>query len=590
MNLLIEEELCCDVLVIGTEGTGARAALEAAEQGADVLAVTKGFMARSGATLTADGEIDVDSRSARNLFGVDGSPDDSPEQFARDMIVEGDYLGDQRLVAIHTEEAPARVKELVDWGAQLEGFIQAPGHTYPRGLWIPGLKLARLLARRMVKRGISILENTMVLELLHDDDGVLGAVALHLPTGRLLLLRSRAIVMATGGAMRVFPLTTAPEELTGDGMAMALRCGAALQDMEFPMFLPYCFLTPPSLRGVIFPYDVSALMEVHALNRNGERYMARWDPERMERTTRDINSVAAAMEIRAGRCSKAGGTYLSFKHLPRNLVDFSAEWFPGNLRNWRASGFNLRNFFLYIGEEAWEVAPASHFWNGGIRIDEHCATGVPGLFAAGEGTAGIHGANRLAGNALTMTQVWGKRAGLFASRFAKTNKLRKPPNVEVEHVVQTIARLKIESSGPTVIEVRREIRRIAGDLVGIIREEKKLQQALNAIADLRRDLARQHVVNQDPRFNREWVEGLQNENSLDVLEAIVRPSIARQESRGAMYRVDYPATDDDRWLCNLVLRRKDGQWEMQEAPVNSSYLSLPTGTRTYGRKGESNRG
>lgn len=585
MSLFIEEEFCCDVLVIGTEGTGARAALEAAEQGVDVLAVTKGFMARSGATLTADGEIDVDSRSACNLFGVDGSMDDNPEQFAKDMIVEGGYLGDQRLVAIHTKEAPARVKELVDWGAQLEGFIHAPGHTYPRGLWIPGIKLAKLLSRRMVQKDVSILENTLVLELLLDDDGVLGAIALHQPTGKQMLLRSRAIVMATGGAMRIFPLTSAPEELTGDGMAMALRCGAALQDMEFPMFLPYCFLTPPSLRGVIFPYDVSALMEVHALNRKGERYMARWDPERMERTTRDINSVAAAIEIRAGRCSKAGGTYLSFKHLPRNLVNFSAEWFPKNLRGWRAAGFHLRNFFSDVGEEAWEVAPACHFWNGGIRIDEDCATSVPGLFAAGEGTAGIHGANRLAGNALTMTQVWGKRAGASAARFAKDIKLRKPSTTQIERVVQKVVRLKSNSSGPTVTEVRLEIRRIAGDLVGIIRDEENLQQALKAIADLRRDLAHQHVVNQDPRFNREWVEGLQNENSLDVLEAIVRASIARQESRGAMYRVDYPDTDNDRWLCNLVLKRKDNQWEMQEAPVNSLYLSLPTGTRTYGRRG-----
>lgn len=331
-------------------------------------------------------------------------------------------------------------------------------------------------------------------------------------------------------------------------------------------------------------------MEVHALNRQGERYMARWDPERMERTTRDINSVAAAMEIRAGRCSKAGGTYLSFKHLPRNLVNFSAEWFPRNLRSWRAAGFHLRSFFPDIGEEAWEVAPACHFWNGGIRIDEDCATNVPGLFAAGEGTAGIHGANRLAGNALTMTQVWGKRAGASAARFAKDGKLRKPPTTQIEKVVRKFVCLKSDSSGPTVTEVRLEIRRIAGDLVGIIREEKNLQQALKAIADLRRDLARQHVVNQDSRFNREWVEGLQNENSLDVLEAIVLASIARQESRGAMYRVDYPATDNDRWLCNLVLRRKDNQWEMQEAPVNSLYLSLPAGTRTYGRRGESNHG
>lgn len=588
MDLPIKEEICCDVLVIGTEGTGARASIEAAERGVDVLAVTKGFLARSGATLTADGEIDVDSRSAREIFGVEGSPDDSPEQFARDMIREGDYLADQRLVTIHTEEAPARVKELLDWGARLEGFIHAPGHTYPRGLWIPGLKLARLLARRLRSVGISVLENAMVVDLLRDAEGVLGAVALHIPTGRLLLLRSRAVVLATGGAMRVFPLTTAPEELTGDGLAIALRCGAALQDMEFPMFLPYTFLTPPALRGVTFPYDVSTLLEVHALNRRGERYMAHWDPHRLEKSTRDINSVAAAMEIRAGRGSQAGGTYLSFKHLPPNLLEFSAEWFPGNLRNWRGAGFQLRDFFPGL-ERAWEVVPACHFWNGGVKIDERCRTGVPGLFAAGEGTAGIHGANRLAGNALTMTQVWGKRAGSFAAAFAKSSKLREPDRAQVEEVARKVLRLRSPVSGPSVVEVRQEIRRIAGEMVGIVREEEFLSQALTAISDLRDQLPRQRVQSQNPCFNREWVEGLQNENMLDVLETVVRASLARRESRGALYRVDYPFTDDDRWLRNLVLQRDDAGWTIREEPVQELSVSLPQGKRAYGQKGDEDR-
>lgn len=588
MGLLVEEEVSCDVLIIGTEATGARAALEAAERGMDVLAVTKGFLSRSGATLTADGEIDVDSRSAREMFGVEGSQDDSPEQFARDMIREGGYLADQRLVAIHTEEAPARVKDLLDWGARLEGFTHAPGHTYPRGLWIPGRKLARLLARRLHSSGISILENTMVVDLLCDNGGVLGAVALHLPTGRLILLRSRAVVLATGGAMRVFPFTTAPEELTGDGLGMALRCGAALQDMEFPMFLPYTFLTPPALRGVIFPYDASALLDAHALNRHGERYMAKWDRLRLEKTTRDVNSVAAAMEIRENRGSPAGGTYLSFQHLPRNLLEFSAEWFPGDLRRWRAAGFRLRDFFPSL-DEAWEVAPACHFWNGGMRIDEQCATAIPGLFAAGEGTAGIHGANRLAGNALTMTQVWGRRAGLFAAAYAKSNRLRKPAKSEIENATLKILRLRSTSPGPTVVEVRQEIRRIAGELVGIVREEKCLDEALACISDVRSELVCQRVQGQDPRFNREWVEGLQNENLLDVLEAVVRASLARRESRGAMYRVDYPLTDDgEQWLCNLVLRREDGQWTIQKEPVHEFCVSLPRGKHPYGQKGEGN--
>jgi succinate dehydrogenase/fumarate reductase flavoprotein subunit len=579
------QEICCDVLVVGTEGTGARAALEAASSGADVLAVTKGFMARSGATLTADGEIDIDSNSAREIFGVNGSSEDSPEQFSQDMIVEGDYLVDQRLAGIHAEEAPERVKELVDWGGQLEGFIHGPGHTYPRGLWIPGLKIARLLARKVTRSGVTVLENTLVVDLLHDSEGILGALALHLSTGEVFVIRSNAVILATGGAMRMFPLTTAPDELTGDGMAMALRCGARLQDMEFPMFLPYCFITPPALRGVIFSYDVSAMVEAHALNRHGERYMIRWDPDRMERTTRDINSVAAAMEIRAGRHSPAGGTYLSFKHLPRNLIDFTAEWFPGNLRNWKAAGFKLQDFFSNIGEEAWEVAPASHFWNGGVRINEECATNIPGLYAAGEGTAGIHGANRLSGNALTMTQVWGKRAGQYAAQFAKFRTMREVSRDQIDSVMRKLDKLKTINSGPTVVEFRNEIRRISGDLVGIVREESALKEALAAITDLRGELDRQHVTGSEPCFNRQWVDGLQNENTLDVLEAVVRASLTREESRGAMFRIDFPDTDDDRWLCNLLLTRTQSGWEIQESPIEEVYFTLPKGRRPYGKKG-----
>lgn len=585
-NLLMENRLQCDVLVIGTEGTGVRAALEAAQHGANVLTISKGIPSQSGATLTAGGEISIDSRSARDLLGMDGSAYDSAEQFACDMIQAGEYLPNQKLVAIHTAEAPARIKELVDWGARLEGFIHGPGHKYPRGIWIPGVKIARLLAKRLRAARVPVLANIMALEILRDGEGVVGILALDIANGKLLLIQSRVVILATGGAMRIFPLVTAPEELTGDGMAMALRCGATLQDMEFPMFLPYCFITPPALRGVTFSYDISAMLDVHALNRYGNRYMAQWDSKHMEHSTRDVNAVAATVEIQAGRGSRTGGTYLSFAHLPRNLVRFSADWFPANRRNWQADGFNLHDFFSETDTDSWEVAPACHFWNGGIRIDERCATEIPGLFAAGEGTAGIHGANRLSGNGLTMTQVWGKRAGFYACKFLHMAGYREPNLDQVEKVELKVERLQQSGSGPTVIEFRNEIRRIASQLVGIVREHSRLEQALTAINTLREELPRQHVKSQETSFNREWVEALQNENQLDVLEAIVRSSLVRRESRGAMYRSDYPETDDDNGLYNVVLGRNSNLWTLEKKLVIEDYVSLPHGKRKYGNKGD----
>jgi succinate dehydrogenase/fumarate reductase flavoprotein subunit len=266
------------------------------------------------------------------------------------------------------------------------------------------------------------------------------------------------------------------------------------------------------------------------------------------------------------------------------LIDYTSEWFPGNLRNWRAAGFKLQDFFQNLGEDAWEVAPACHFWNGGVKINEECATNIPGLFAAGEGTAGIHGANRLAGNALTMTQVWGKRAGQFAAQYASEASSRKIPQDSLQSFEKKFENLKLKNSGPSIVEIRDEIRRISGDLVGIIREENTLKEALVAIGDLRNELDRQHVTSSDPCFNKQWVEGLQNENTLDVLDAVVRASLAREESRGAMYRLDFPQTDDDRWLCNLVLTRTRSEWKIQEHPVEEVNFTLPKGKRPYGNK------
>jgi succinate dehydrogenase/fumarate reductase flavoprotein subunit len=356
--------------------------------------------------------------------------------------------------------------------------------------------------------------------------------------------------------------------------------------MEFPMFLPYCFVSPPALEGVIFSYDVSAMLNAHALNKHGERYMKAWDPEKLERSTRDINSIAAAMEVRAGRGSKSGGTYLSLKHLPPNLLDYSSEWFPENLTKWRAAGFKLLDFFPRPGEDAWEVAPACHFWNGGIRIGSDCTTSIPGLFAAGEGTAGIHGANRLAGNALTMTQVWGKRSGYHAARFADGKKHRDVPKDQVDSLRSKIDRVQKKTNGSSTVEVRQGIRRISGDLIGIVRDEMSMVAGLEAISDLRNQLSQQYSISGERPFNRELVESFQNENSLDVLEAVTRASLMRKESRGALYRVDYPETNDARWLCNIVVERKDSDWICSEKPVEDGIITLPHGVRDYGKKWE----
>lgn len=580
-----DEIIITDVLIVGSEGAGARAALEASKACKSVVVATKGVVGKSGATLTADADIDIDSRSAAEIFDLPGDLRDSPEKFGEDMCKEGEYLNDQRLVKIHCEEAPQRLKELVDWGARIDKLTHAPGHTYPRGVWIPGTEFARVLTKELNKRdNITLLEHMMITDILLDDGVVAGACGIEMTTGKFFVIKAKAIILCTGGAMRIYPHTTAPDELTGDGLAIAYRVGAKLVDMEFPMFLPYTLMKPESLDGVDFSYLLSAYVETHALNRHGERYMNRWDPERLEHSTRDVNSIAAMVEVLDGRGSPSGGTYLSLKHLPDNLIEFSADWFPASIANWRYGGFNMKDYLPDLRTHAMETSPASHFWNGGVKINEFCETGIPGLYAAGEGTGSIHGANRVSGNALTMTQVWGPRAGLYASKYVAETGSK---TVDLDQVVSIKERLHApltRDRGVDAIALRRKIQEVAWTYVGVVREEKGLKKGLEEIASMKDQLQDVYVTNKCKRYNMEWIEAMQLENMLDVMEMVARASLVRQDSRGALYRRDFPKTDNVNWVKNIIVEKKNGEISTSVHDVKLDTYKPKKIIRDYGCK------
>ena len=579
-----DEVIRTDVLIVGSEGAGARAAIEAASRGASVIVTTKGIIGKSGATVTADADTDVDSRSCHELFGLPGDLNDSPEEFMKDMIVEGEYLGDQNLIEIHCMEAPRRTRELVDWGAKIDYLTKAPGHRFPRGIWIPGTEFARVLSRQVARHNIRLIEHLMVTDLLTRGGQVVGALGLDLLRGKVYAFEAGAVILCTGGAMRLYPHTTAPDELTGDGMAMAYRAGAELAEMEFPMFLPYCLITPSAVDGVDFSYNLSAYVEAYALNRIGQRYMDKWDPARMERTTRDVNSAAAGVEILEGRGSPNGGTFLSLKHLPNNLIDYTAEWLPEGLNHWRYGNFKMRDFIPDLKVEAMETAPAAHFWNGGIRINERCETNIPGLYAAGEGSASIHGANRVSGNALAMTQVWGPRAGEFAARFAASEPRRPIDPEQVWELCQKLFAAFNRKQGSQAIEVRRKIRTLAFQKAGIVRNEDGLKACLVELPALREEVRCPALHRKERIFNLEWVEAIQNENLVTVLEMVARASLMRTESRGALYRTDYPKVDNTQWIQHIVIQQVDGKMVLRTAPVNLSLYQPPRDVHLYGRK------
>ena len=574
-----------DVLVIGSEGAGARAAIEAVEAGFEVLCVTKSTIGKSGATLTADADIDVDSQACIDVLGLPGDPHDSEEAFFEDMIVEGDYTNDQRLVEIHVREAARRVKEIVDWGARIDRLTHAPGHRYPRGVWIPGIEFRRVLSREVKKRSVGLWQNFMVTDLLTDDSRVIGAVGIDLASGEFKVIQAKATIICAGGAMRMYEHTTAPDELTGEGLASAYRVGVELADMEFPMFLPYILIHPEAVDGVDYTYLLSAYLESYALNRLGERYMKKWDPIRFERTTRDVNSVAAMIEVLEGRGSPNNGTYLSLAHLPENVLDFAMrEWLPSNVANYKYGGFDMRVYLGDLTKNAVETAPACHFWNGGIIIDEWCRTSVPGLWAAGEGTGLIHGANRLSGNALTQTQVWGPRAGIDAARAAREDGHGRVDPEQVGELRQKVFR-PLGRSGENPIEMRNRIRHVSHLNAGPVRDdEASLDNAIETVEQMKKELAELGTRSSEPVYNQEWIEAIQNESLLTCLELVLRSSRTRTESRGAAYRRDFPETNNHDWVKNVVVRRDGEGVKIEVRPVSVTSLTPPVDVRPYGQK------
>jgi succinate dehydrogenase/fumarate reductase flavoprotein subunit len=540
--------------------------------------VTKGRIARSGATLTGAADLDVDSATLHRLLGR-GDPGDSSETFFRDIVVEGKYLNDQPLVEAHVRDAPQRAEELLGWGLKVYDVRQNPGHSYPRNMYTSGHDLMMVLKRQLRRRPIRLIEDTLVTDLLVADGRVVGALALDLPTGEVEILRAHAVVLATGGGHNVYAYTTGPEDLTGDGQAMALRAGASLINMEMTQFIPTTIIDPPMARGNLFPFLLGPQngLRFWLLNKYGERFMARWDAARMEHSTRDMLSIGIATEVLEGRGGPSGGVYYSLRHLPSNLVEDFARWGakPFIKADWSAHGHSFREIVdrLEAGE-AIEVSAAAHFFMGGVRVDQEMRTDLLGLFAAGEVTGGMHGANRLSGNAFTQIVTQGARAGASAAAFARQHGAGPEPSV----AILADARQRVDAplrreEGVTAYDLRRELQTIAGEHVGVLRDGPRLAEAVERLERLGRDvLPRLRSRASDRRYNPEWLECLQVGSMYLTLLAIARCALAREESRGAHYRRDYPQTDNDRWLRNTVARLRDDHIEVDTAPVRVTTL------------------
>jgi succinate dehydrogenase / fumarate reductase flavoprotein subunit len=573
-----------DVVVVGAGGAGLRAAIEASAQGARTAMVCKSLLGKAH-TVMAEGGI---AAALANVY-----PEDNWRVHFRDTMRGGKMLGNWRMAQIHAQEAPERVLELEAWGALFDRTADGRilqrdfgGHRYARLAHVgdrTGLEMIRTLQHRAIQAGIEVFMECTVTRLLTDGDRIAGALGYRRESGRFVVFRAPAIVLATGGVGKAYKVTSNSWEYTGDGHALALWAGGDLIDMEFVQFHPTGMVWPPSVRGILVTEGVRGDGGV-LRNALGERFMFRYIPEmfraetaeteeeadrwytdRSARRTPDLlprDEVARAIntEIKEGRGSPHGGVYLDIA--TRRDPEYITRRLPGMYHQF------LELADVDITKEPMEVGPTCHYMMGGVRVDaETQASTVPGLFAAGEVAGGMHGANRLGGNSLSDLLVFGQRAGRSAAEYAAGAMAPAAMNTgEVEELVRA-ALQPFEATGTeNPYAIQQDLQECMQTMVGIIRTEDELTKSFDELAVLRERAGRVRVEGHR-QYNPGWHLALDLDPLLAVSECIARAALERKESRGAQTREDFPEADPELGKVNVVVRQRDGELWLTREPL-----------------------
>jgi len=571
-----------DVLVVGSEGAGAEAAMNAAKYPVRVTLVTKGRMGKCGATMTAGADFTLDGRSAHEI-GLKGDPEDSPEKLMRDIVKEGAYLNNQKLVEVYVREAPIRIKELMDWGMKV---IFADG----RAVLTFGPDIVKALKVGIKGYNVEIIEDTMVTDLLTKNGKVVGAVGLDLRTGDFMVFRSKAVVLATGGWQMVYPYTAATEELTGDGQAMAYRAGVELVDAEMIQGLPSIPIWPRPWRFASFLPIMSGFAggyifnnkEEHFLSKEFPKLRTKYDPNCMTAipTKVPLIYIAILTEIYEGRGGPHGGVFYSLPDL-RKLEERGRQIVSALFPNWKFHNADFSDLMERLKQGPIEVTIGAHYMCGGIKINENCETNLPGLYAAGECAGGLWGDNRFAA-ATTEIVVQGAVAGKFAGEFAIKADLLETDRKQVEKLQSKLFHALEREDGVKPVEMRKRIQKLAYDNVFFIREGGKLNETLRKIKEMKeRELPKLYTTVKNIEFNKELIHALEAENMLQMLEITALSALTRTESRILQYRSDFPVTDNDNWLKNVVVKRVDGEMQVTTKAVTVSFLTPPKGILPY---------
>ena len=582
-----------DVLVIGAGGAGLRAAIEASAAGLKVGLMCKSLLGKAH-TVMAEGGV------AAAMAHVDDR--DSWRVHFADTMRGGQYLNNPRMAELHAKEAPERVRELEAWGAVFDrtqdGRIlqrNFGGHRYPRLAHVgdrTGLEMIRTLQDHGIHSGIDVHMEVTALELLLDDGRVVGACAYDRERGRFRVFKANAIVLATGGIGRAFRITSNSWEYTGDGQALAYLAGAELMDMEFVQFHPTGMVWPPSVCGILVTEGVRGEGGV-LRNKDGKRFMFDDIPENYrsqtadnedegwrytqgdkqarrppELLTRDHVARCINREIKAGRGSPHGGVFLDISWI-KSRIPAGAEHIKKKLPSMYHQFKELAG--IDITAVAMEVGPTTHYVMGGIRVDgDTQMTSVPGLFAAGECAAGLHGANRLGGNSLSDLVVFGKRAGEHAAKWAGEQRGGRI-DAAAAAAVQTRALAPMDQPAGAATEnpylIQKELQGSMQDLVGIVRNQGEMESGLARVLEFQQRAARVRVEG-NREYNPGWHTTLDLRNLLIVSEAVARSALARKESRGAHFREDFPEKSAEFGRVNHVLRRApDGSMKLEARPV-----------------------
>ncbi|MFO7559413.1 MAG: FAD-binding protein [Desulfobacterales bacterium] len=571
------ETIETDVLVIGGGGAGFRAAIGAREKEVSVVVLSKGPLGRCGATPMAGADFTLDGKSLSSMDGIAGDPNDTKEKVFNDIITQGCFLNNQKLVEQYVRVAPQCLRELIEWGIEIKASDE-------RMIFTSGTGIMDVLLKKAGSSGIKMLEEIAALELITKKGKIAGVLGLDLRYGKFIHFKCKAVIIATGGWHKAFWPNTGMRDLSGEGIAMAQRAGAAIGNMEFITFCCNVFYAPLIWKGSIAPYMLSLICGGRLENIRREDIFEGYDSYIIEKgTTTEWNkcfvSYVTTKEVREGKGLQNGGVHYSRGEVPWENIELVASiLFP----KWKYKAIDLSSWgHMLKNNEPAEVGPAVEYFDGGIVVNENFETEIPGLFAAGECTLGAFGASRVF-SAITEMLVHGADAGKNAGNYAAHNNSIQLKKVDFDRFEETSDSALLRKKGIKPALLRRSVQEMAHKYLGPIRSHSELTSLLSFLEKVRKEKLPFLATDSKSRiYNKEWMDSMELPNMVQLLEASALSALKRTESRGVHFREDYPETDDQNWLRENIVRLAGEGMNLTGRQLTITSMTPPSGKKPW---------